>query len=42
MPSASPWLDAALDVYVRFNNGGGGAAVRNARRPRELLGERGL
>ena len=32
------WLDAALDVHVYFNNDGGGAAVRNARRLRELLG----
>ena len=34
------WLDGGLDVYVYFNNDGGGAAVRNALRLREMLGER--
>jgi uncharacterized protein YecE (DUF72 family) len=32
------WLDEGLDAYVYFNNDGGGAAVRNARRLRGLLG----
>jgi len=32
------WLEDGLDVYVYFNNDGGGAAVRNALRLRELLG----
>jgi uncharacterized protein YecE (DUF72 family) len=31
------WLDDGRDVYVYFNNDGGGAAVRNARRLAELL-----
>jgi len=31
------WLADGLDVYAYFNNDGGGAAVRNARRLRELL-----
>lgn len=31
------WLGDGLDVYVYFNNDGGGAAVRNARRLGELL-----
>jgi uncharacterized protein YecE (DUF72 family) len=33
----SEWLDAGLDVYVYFNNDGGGAAVRNALRLRTML-----
>jgi uncharacterized protein YecE (DUF72 family) len=36
------WLDAALDVHIYFNNDGGGAAVRDARRLREALRKRGL
>jgi uncharacterized protein YecE (DUF72 family) len=32
------WLAEGLDVYVYFNNDGGGAAVKNAFRLRELLG----
>jgi uncharacterized protein YecE (DUF72 family) len=36
------WLDAALDVYIYFNNDGGGGAVRTARRLRELPRKRGL
>jgi uncharacterized protein YecE (DUF72 family) len=35
------WLGEGLDVYVYFNNDGGGAAVRDAFRLRERL-ERGL
>jgi len=31
------WLADGLDVYVYFNNDGGGAAVRNALRLREML-----
>ena len=31
------WRQDGLDVYVYFNNDGGGAAVRNARRLREIL-----
>jgi uncharacterized protein YecE (DUF72 family) len=31
------WLAAGRDVYVYFNNDGGGAAVRNARRLGELV-----
>ena len=31
------WLAQGLDVYVYFNNDGGGAAVKNARRLGELL-----
>jgi uncharacterized protein YecE (DUF72 family) len=31
------WLADGLDVYVYFNNDGGAAAVKNARRLRELL-----
>jgi uncharacterized protein YecE (DUF72 family) len=34
------WLAGGLDVYVYFNNDGGGAAVRDARRLRRLLGVR--
>ena len=33
------WLADGLDVYVYFNNDGGGAAVRNALRLRELIGQ---
>jgi uncharacterized protein YecE (DUF72 family) len=37
------WLARGLDVYVYFNNDGGGAAVRDATRLRALLaGESGL
>ena len=36
------WLDGGLDVYVDFNNDGGGAAVRNALRLREMLEGRGI
>jgi uncharacterized protein YecE (DUF72 family) len=36
------WLEAGLDVYVYFNNDGGGAAVRNALRLRELLAGRAV
>src|SRR5262249_24325497 len=37
------WLADGLDVYVYFNNDGGGAAVRNARRLGELIrGRRAL
>jgi uncharacterized protein YecE (DUF72 family) len=36
------WLARGLDVYVYFNNDGGGAAVRNATRLRQLAGESGL
>lgn len=32
------WLAEGLDVYVYFNNDGGGAAVRNALRLRQLVG----
>jgi len=32
------WLEDGFDAYVYFNNDGGGAAVRNALRLRELLG----
>jgi uncharacterized protein YecE (DUF72 family) len=32
------WLGDGLDVYVYFNNDGGGAAVRNALRLGEMLG----
>jgi uncharacterized protein YecE (DUF72 family) len=32
------WLDEGRDVYVYFNNDGGGAAVRNAKRLGQLLG----
>jgi uncharacterized protein YecE (DUF72 family) len=32
------WLGDGLDVYVYFNNDGGGAAVRNALRLRQLVG----
>lgn len=32
------WLGDGLDVYVYFNNDGGGAAVRNALRLREMVG----
>ena len=35
--SIAGWLGDGLDVCVYFNNDGGGAAVRNARRLRELL-----
>ena len=35
-------LEDGLDVYVYFNNDGGGAAVRNALRLREMLTERAL
>jgi len=31
------WRDEGLDVYVYFNNDGGGAAVRNAHRLRDML-----
>ena len=31
------WLAGGRDVYAYFNNDGGGAAVNNARRLRELL-----
>jgi uncharacterized protein YecE (DUF72 family) len=31
------WLGVGVDVYVYFNNDGGGAAVRNALRLREIL-----
>jgi uncharacterized protein YecE (DUF72 family) len=31
------WLGDGVDVYVYFNNDGGGAAVRNALRLREIL-----
>ena len=33
------WLADGLDVYVYFNNDGGGAAIRNALRLRRLLGD---
>jgi uncharacterized protein YecE (DUF72 family) len=36
------WLEDGLDVYVYFNNDGGGAAVKNARRLGALLGRRPL
>jgi uncharacterized protein YecE (DUF72 family) len=36
------WLGEGLDVYVYFNNDGGGAAVRNARRLGELLAKAAL
>ncbi|TMQ20633.1 MAG: DUF72 domain-containing protein [Candidatus Rokuibacteriota bacterium] len=36
------WLAQGLDVYVYFNNDGGGAAVKNARRLAELLEGRGV
>jgi uncharacterized protein YecE (DUF72 family) len=36
------WLEDGLDVYVYFNNDGGGAAVRNALRLREMLTGRAL
>ena len=36
------WLEDGLDVYVYFNNDGGGAAVKNAVRLRELLGPAAL
>jgi uncharacterized protein YecE (DUF72 family) len=36
------WLGDGLDVYIYFNNDGGGAAVRNALRLREMLGGRAL
>ena len=36
------WLDTGLDVYVYFNNDGGGAAVRDALRLRAMLGGSGL
>ena len=36
------WLGDGLDVYVYFNNDGGGAAVRDARRLRQLLAVHGL
>jgi uncharacterized protein YecE (DUF72 family) len=32
------WLGQGLDVYAYFNNDGGGAAIRNARRLGQLLG----
>ncbi|HEX6212015.1 MAG TPA: DUF72 domain-containing protein [Methylomirabilota bacterium] len=35
------WLREGLDVYAYFNNDGGGAAVRNARRLGHLLGLEG-
>jgi uncharacterized protein YecE (DUF72 family) len=34
------WLGGGLDVYVYFNNDGGGAAIRNALRLRQILGQR--
>ena len=34
---AREWSDSGKDVYAYFNNDGGGNAVRNARRLRELL-----
>ena len=36
------WLAQGLDVHVYFNNDGGGAAVKNARRLAELLEGRGV